>query len=453
MRVAIVGAGPAGFYAADYVLRGKIGSETLVSKVDLFDRLPTPYGLVRSGVAPDHQGIKKVTKAFDRIAEHPGFRFLGNVEVGRDVLHEELVEHYDQVVYAVGSATDRRMGIPGEDLSGSYAATAFVGWYNGHPDYRHLEFDLSAKRAVVVGLGNVAMDVTRILIQDPAELASTDIAGHALRALQQSQIEEVVLLGRRGPKEAAFTPRELADIAELPGVRADIDGGVEAVGTSDELSGAAKQNVELMLELCKAPKPGATKRVRVRFLSSPVELLGHDGRVRQVKLESNELVTGVDGAVRARGTGRFETLEAGLVFRSIGYQGTPLPGVPFHDKTGTIPNVEGRVTDGPGGPVVEGLYTVGWIKRGPSGLIGTNKSDAKETTDCMLSDAVRVASPRQLPRAGTVDELLAARRVRVVDLADWKRLDALETARGAELGKVREKFSDTLTMLEALSRT
>jgi ferredoxin--NADP+ reductase len=451
LRVAIVGAGPAGFYAADFLLRGKASGETLVTEVDLFERLPTPYGLVRSGVAPDHQSIKKVTKAFDKIAEHERFRFFGHVQVGKDIQHGELLEHYDQVLYAVGSATDRRLGIAGEDLVGSHPATAFVGWYNGHPDYRHLQFDLSAKRAIVVGLGNVAMDVTRILARDPEELAETDIASYALAALRKSQVEEVVLVGRRGAKEAAFTPRELKDIAELPGVTVQVDGGAHSVGSSDGLSGSAKQNVDFMLELSGAAAKPARRRVRLRFLCSPVELLGEGGHVRQVKVEANELVETPEGKTRARGTGRFETLEAGLVFRSIGYKGTALPGVPFDERAGTIPNREGRVLSSPGGQVVDNLYTVGWIKRGPSGLIGTNKSDAKETADCMLNDALRAETAKRLPKAGSVLELLSARKVRVVDLAAWKRLDALETARGTQLGKVREKFYDANDMLDALA--
>lgn len=451
LRVAIVGSGPAGFYAADFLLRGKVGGTTLITEVDVFERLPTPYGLVRSGVAPDHQGIKKVTKAFDKVSEHERFRFFGNVQVGKDVQHEELLEHYDQVLYAVGSATDRRLGIEGEDLLGSHPATEFVGWYNGHPDFRRLEFDLSARRAVVVGLGNVAMDVTRILVRDPAELADTDIASYALAELQRSQVEEVVLLGRRGAKEAAFTPRELRDIAELPGVSVEIDGGLEAIGQSEGLSGVEQKNVELLRELASAPRREARRRVRLRFLCSPVSLSGQGGRVSEVKLEANELVEGPDGKTRARGTGRIETLQAGLVFRSIGYRGTAQLGVPFDHGSGTIPNAEGRVLQAPGGPVVPGVYAVGWIKRGPSGLIGTNKSDAKETADCMLVDAAQATSPRSLPQQSALPELLLARKLRVVDLASWKLLDQLETERGKVPGKVREKFYEVAAMLEALA--
>jgi ferredoxin--NADP+ reductase len=450
LRAAVIGAGPAGFYAAEHLLQGKHEDAKVETEVDLFERLPFPFGLVRSGVAPDHQGIKKVTKAFSRIASNPKLRFFGNVAVGRDVRHEELLEHYDQVIYTVGAATDRSMGIPGEDLKGSHAATAFVGWYNGHPDYAGESFDLSSKRAIVVGLGNVAMDVARILIRDPEELAETDIAPYALDALRQSKVEEVVLLGRRGPAQAAFTPREIKDIAELSGVQLFVDGGSDAVSPDESLTGNAKQNVDFLSEVANAePDASATRRVRLRFLTSPVEVLGDGNRMTAVRIERNELVDAGDGRLKARGTGETETIEAGLILRSIGYRGVASEGVPFDERSGTIPNEAGRVLTAPGGEFVPGVYTAGWIKRGPSGLIGTNKGCAKESAACMLADAEQ-RTTRELPPRDAISELLSSRSVRVISFDDWKKLDELELATGAKQGKVREKFSNIDEVLGVL---
>lgn len=443
LRVAVIGSGPAGFYTADFILKSK----AINGHVDMFERLPCPFGLVRSGVAPDHQSIKKVSKAFERIAAHERFRFFGNVEVGKDILHEDLMKNYHQVVYATGSPTDRRLNIDGEDLGGSHAATAFVGWYNGHPDFRNETFDLSCPRAIVVGLGNVAMDVARILMKDPKELEDSDMASYALDALKQSKLREVVLLGRRGAAQAAFTPREIMDIAELSGVELFIDGPAIDPPT-DDLTGDAKKNVEFLHEVSKRTPGETPRRVRLKLLCSPVEIVGESGKMNAVRIEHNKLVDS-GGRLSARGTGEFETIEAGLIFRSIGYFGTPLASVPFDEKKGTIPNEKGQVTDGPGGPPVVGLYTVGWIKRGPSGLIGTNKSDAKDTTDTMLAKAPGLAE-RELPPASTIDELLASRKVRPITIADWRVIDELELANGKKVGKVREKFYGSLEMLEAL---
>ena len=448
LRVAVVGSGPAGFYAADWLLRQK----ELVVDVDVFERFPTPFGLVRFGVAPNHQKIKRVSAAFERTAQNPHFRLLGNVEVGKDLSVEELREHYDQVLFAYGSATDKRMGIPGEDLSGSYAATAFVGWYNGHPDFALEKFDLSTERAVVVGMGNVAMDVTRVLIRKPEELADTDIAPYALEALRASRVREIVLLGRRGPAQAAFDQTEIFDIAELDGVDVIVDRDQARAAAADTsgLDAAARKNVKYLNELAERGSTGAERRVILRFLVSPVELCGQD-RVEAVRIEQNELVTRPDGSASARGTGRFETLESGLVMRSIGYYGTALAGAPFDERAGTIPNDRGRVTEGKGGSVIPGLYVVGWIKRGPTGLIGTNKNDAKETAELMLEDARALDREMSEPRAArAVEELLGDRGVRVVGYAEWRRLDELESKSGKELGKVREKFCSVEAMLAAL---
>jgi ferredoxin--NADP+ reductase len=448
MRVAIVGSGPAGFYAADYLLKAK----DIVFDVDMFDRLPAPFGLVRFGVAPDHQRIKLAAKAFERTASSDRYRFFGNVALGRDLAVGELREHYDQVLLAVGSATDKRLAIPGEDLSGSHAATAFVGWYNGHPDFREEVFDLDCERAVVVGVGNVAMDVTRVLIRNPDELAPTDIAGYALDALRRSRVREIVLLGRRGPAQAAFDEGELADIVELAGVDVAVEPEPVRAAREDlaSLDSAAKKNVSYLQKLIDRPGTGAERRVRLRFLASPVELVGHAGRVRGVRVEKNQLARRADGSVVARGTGEYEVIEAGLVMRSIGYHGIPLEGVPFDERNGIIPNVDGRVSDA-GGAVQAGMYVVGWIKRGPTGLIGTNKSDAKQTVDQMLEDARRTRGDAASVRdRDAAERLLRERAVRAVTYPQWRVVDALEVAQGTRLGKVREKFYSVEAMLAAL---
>ena len=447
LRVAVVGAGPAGFYTADFLLKQREVAE-IDYEVDLFERLPSPHGLVRSGVAPDHQSIKKVTKAFDRIASHERLRYFGNVEVGSDIKHEELMQHYDQVVYTTGAPTDRQLAIPGEDLPGSHAATSFVGWYNGHPDFVDEEFDLSGNRAVVVGLGNVAMDVARILIQKPAGLADTDIADYAFAALERSQVREVVLLGRRGAAQAAFSPREIRDIDELEDVELSIDQPEETLALSAaNFSGDAQKNLEFLQEVARRPAQQAPRRVRLRFLCSPVELLGGN-RVEAVKVEKNRLIERGEGRFSAEGTGQFETFGTHLVFRSIGYRGTALPGVPFDEEWGVVCNTKGRVTECRGGRVVPRLYTAGWIKRGPVGLIGTNKTDAKETVDQMLQDAA-IQRPIGSPSSAVVD-LLLERGVQMVTIADWRVIDELELAQGKKLGKVRLKLCSPQAMLEAL---
>ncbi len=450
--MAIVGSGPAGFYTAEWLFKAK----DLAVEVDLFERFPAPFGLVRFGVAPDHQKIKKVSAAFERTANNPGFRFVGNVNVGTDVSAEEIRTHYDQVVYAYGSATDRRLGVPGEDLLGSHPATAFVGWYNAHPDFVLEQFDLSCERAVVVGMGNVAMDVTRVIIRSPDELANTDIAPYALQALRNSRVREIVLLGRRGPAQAAFDQGELQDIAELEGVDVIVDRehAQAAVAESAGLDAAARKNAAYMAQLAERGSTGAPRRVVLRFLVSPAELLAEAGRVNGVRIELNELVRRSDGSVSARGTGQHEVLPAGLVMRSIGYHGTALPGVPYDERGGVIPTVQGRVTSGSGGAVIPGVYAVGWIKRGPTGLIGTNKNDAKETADRMLEDvpALTPAADEYRPR-GAIDELLKGRGVRAISFADWRRIDSAELALGKQAGKIREKFCSAGEMLAALEKS
>lgn len=456
LRVAIIGSGPAGFYAADHLLRqGKV-----VVEVDMFERLPTPYGLVRAGVAPDHQKIKSVTATFDRIASGPRFRFYGFVEFGKDITLDDLRDHYHQIVYATGAQTDRQMGIPGEDLAGGHAATEFVGWYNGHPDYRDFQFDLQQERAAVVGVGNVAVDVARILCRTPEELARTDISEYALEALRKSRVREVYMLGRRGPAQAAFTNPEIKELGEL----ADADLVVlPDEAALDELSQAALERsqdpatlkkVELLQGFARRGRTGKSRKLILRFLVSPVELTGNgDGRVATLRLAKNELQLTGAGTLQARPTEKFEELPVGLVFRSVGYRGVPLPGVPFHESWGVILNEKGRVLDPGSRQPVVGEYAAGWIKRGPTGVIGTNKPDAAETVACMLEDLERgmILGPSH-PEASSVAALIRQRQPNYLAYADWQCLNELEVVRGRAVGRPRVKFIRIEEMLAALGR-
>jgi len=451
LRVAIIGAGPAGFYAAESLLK----QPGLVVSIDFINRFPTPFGLVREGVAPDHQSIKAVTRIYDRIAADPRVRYFGNVTFGVDVTHDDIKPLYDQIIYAVGAQTDRRMNIPGEDLTGSYPATAFVGWYNGHPSYRDLQFDLSQERVVVVGNGNVAMDVTRILVTDPDELAKTDIADYAIAALRASKVREVVMLGRRGPAQAAFTNAELKEFGELADVQVtiepadlDLDPDSAAALTNDKI---ATKNVELMRAYAERTDWAGSKTIRMRFLASPVEIIGADGRVASVKIERNRLVPDGTGGLRAKGTGVFETVDASMVLRSVGYRGVPLKGVPFDEASFTITNIAGRVVHSTSGDPIDGEYVVGWAKRGPSGVIGTNKPDAVSTVAAMVEDLPSLAGIADTERdPAKLEALLRERKPDFVTYADWKKLDAYELARGAEQGRPRVKVTRVADMLEVI---
>jgi ferredoxin/flavodoxin---NADP+ reductase len=456
LRVAIVGAGPAGYYAADHLLR----QDGVVIEVDLFDRLPTPYGLVRLGVAPDHQKIKNVTATFDKVAAHPRFRFFGCVELGRDVTVEDLRRHYHQILYSTGAQTDRRMGIPGEDLKNSHAATEFVAWYNAHPDYRECQFDLSQERVAIVGVGNVAVDVARILCRSTEELAKTDIADYALEALARSRVKEVYLLGRRGPAQAAFTNPEVRELGELPNadiaVRPD---EVELDPLSREIversqDRATLKKVEILQAFGRRARTGKPRRLTLRFLVSPVALVGDaGGQVAAIRLVKNRLSATEKGDVQAVPTDEFEDLPVGLVFRSVGYRGLPLPDVPFNERSGIILNERGRVLDPATRQPRVGEYAAGWIKRGPTGVIGTNKPDAAETVAGMIEDVGqgRILTPVE-PTADAVERLVRERQPQCVSYADWRRLDELEVARGRPGGRPRVKFTRVKEMLAALGR-
>jgi ferredoxin--NADP+ reductase len=432
-HAAVVGSGPAGFYATDFLLKAGFS-------VDLYERLPAPFGLVRYGVAPDHQTIKRVSAAFEKTAKLPGFRFVGNAAIGSSVAVEELRRAYSVVVLAYGASTDRHLGVPGENFSGSHAATGFVAWYNAHPDFIGETYDLDSERAVVVGMGNVALDVARVLLRSPDDLATTDIADHALEAFRKSRVREVVLLGRRGPAQAAFDQGELKDIVDLPNVRVSVEGAVD-LEVPANADAAVRKNVELLRTLPREPGTDAERRMRLVFLASPVELLGADGKVRAIRYEDNELVD-KGGSVSARGTGRTHDLDTGFVVRSIGYQGLPIPGVPFDARKGVIPNEAGRVLGEDKKPL-PGLYVTGWIKRGPSGLIGTNKACAKETTDHALADLASLPTPTGDPNA------LVAKVTDAVGFDGWRAIDSVELEQGKTRGKVRHKLTTIADMLEA----
>jgi ferredoxin/flavodoxin---NADP+ reductase len=448
-RVAIVGAGPSGFYTAEQLLAQGF-------EVDLLDLLPTPYGLVRAGVAPDHPKIKSVTRVYDKTAARDGFRFFGGIAVGEDVTRADLLARYHAVVYAVGTASDNRLGIPGEDRPGSYAATRFVAWYNGHPHARDEHFDLSATRAVVVGNGNVAIDIARMLVLDPDELATTDTADHALAALASAQVEEVILLGRRGPAQAAFTNPEVRELGEMAEADIDVDPAemeLDEVSRrwldSDDADPTNRRNVEIFTEFSRREPEGKNKKIVMRFLRSPVEIQG-EGKVERVVVARNELQRDDSGRIRAVDTGERETIECGMVLRSIGYKGIPIDGVPFDEGRGLIHNEGGRVHDG-SGELVPGLYAVGWIKRGPSGVIGTNKKDALETVDKLFADleAGKLPEPELAGDRSAIETLLAERKPDHVTLEGWRAIDAAEVEAGKPLGRPRVKFCRTAELVEA----
>ena len=459
LRVAIIGSGPTGFYTAEHLFKQK----DYVVEVDVYDRLPTPFGLVRGGVAPDHQKIKSVAKAYDRVAKNPRFRYYGYVEFGTDVKLDDLQKHYHQIVFTVGAQIDRSMGIPGEDLERSHAATEFVAWYNGHPDYRDRKFDLSQETVVVVGVGNVAVDVCRILCRSREALERTDITDDALEAIVNSNVKTVYMLGRRGPAQAAFSNPELKELGELTITDIQVPERDASIGEATKAFMAenpdksADRKLEILQQYAEEKRSGKPKALVLRFCISPVELIaGDDGGVAKVKLVKNELYLNERGTIRPRATEEIEEIEAGLVFRSVGYYGVALPDVPFREDWGVIPNEKGRVlaheskTDAP----VPGLYCAGWIKRGPSGVIGTNKPDALETVQCMLED---FAGGKHLtPAAPSVEaarDLVRERKPNYFSYADWNKLDELEVSKAEGTERPRVKFTSIEEMLAAVGRS
>ncbi|CNE49679.1 NADPH-ferredoxin reductase FprA [Mycobacterium tuberculosis] len=423
--VAVIGSGPAGIYAAEALVKQTDGDV----RVDVFDRLPTPYGLVRYGVAPDHTSIKSIARYLQKVLENPAVRFFGCVELGRDITRADLLDCYDAVIYATGAMVDRQMRIPGEDLPGSIAATDFVNWYCGHPDAADHEFDLSVAEVAVIGVGNVAVDVVRILAKTAGELRDTDVPEQVIEALSRSRVKRVHMIGRRGPAQAKFTTKEARELGELPNasihVRPEdmvLDPASAELAASDRKTGG---NIKALGAWTAEPAPGRARHIDVRFWRAPAEILGTD-RVEGLKLERTEL----DETGRVVGTGEFETLPVGMVLRSVGYQSVPLDGVPFDERSHVVPNEGGRIL-GPDGAPVPREYVAGWIKRGPSGVVGTNKSDAAETVRNLLEDAAGTdASPKR-----TIEELLESRGLPVVTYADWLRLDAAEIALARSLDR------------------
>ena len=454
LRVAIIGAGPAGFYTAEHLLKQKQYN----IEVDLFDRLPTPYGLVRGGVAPDHQKIKSVTKAYERTAKKRGFRYFGFVEFGTDINLADLKSHYHQIVFATGTQAGKVLNIPGAELIGSHAASDFVAWYNGHPDYGMFEFDLSKERAVVIGVGNVAMDVARILCLTPDELRRTDIADYALDALGKSNIKEVYVLGRRGPAQAAFTNPEIKELGQLEDTNvvvltdeAQLD-PLSQADLDDRRDQSTLRKVELIQEYAKLPENDKSRQIILRFLVSPDEILGDEaGQIKGIRLVKNVLTQTEVGTLRPLKTDVNEEIPAGLVFHSIGYRGLPLPEIPFNEKWNVIPNENGRVLDSEMGESIKGLYTAGWIKRGPSGVIGTNKLDASETVKCMLEDfenGILLNPP--MPEAVSAEEMVRLNQPEYIIFDEWLQLDDLELERGKEKDRPRLKFTLIDEMLSAV---
>ena len=455
LRVAIVGSGPAGFYTAEHLLK----HDGTHAEVDMFDRLPTPYGLVRFGVAPDHPKIKSVIRVYEKTAARPEFRFFGNVEVGVDVSVDELSERYHAVVFAYGTSVDRHLGIPGEDLPGSHSATEFVNWYNAHPDFADREFDLSCERVVVIGNGNVAADVARMLALTREELEETDTADHAIEAFAGAGVKEILVLGRRGPAQAAFTNPEVRELGEMADADIDIDPAEMELDEisrawldSDDADPTNRRNVEIFTDFSGRDPEGKSKRIVLRFLRSPVEIEG-DGKVERIVLARNELQRDESGRIRAVDTGERETIDCGLVLRSIGYKGIPIEGCPFDEGRGLIDNEGGRVRDTDGAQV-PGMYAVGWIKRGPSGVIGTNKKDAQETVDHIFEDLETGKIPdRDLATdRGAIEALLVERKPDHVTFEGWQAIDAAEVERGKPHGRPRVKFCRVEELVEA-SRT
>jgi ferredoxin/flavodoxin---NADP+ reductase len=451
LRIAIIGAGPAGLYAADALLN----KQDIVLTIDVFNRFPAPFGLVRDGVAPDHQSIKAVVRVLGKALADPRVRFFGNVTYGVDLHHKDLKRFYDQIVYAVGAQADRRMSIPGEDLGNSVPAISFVGWYNGHPDHRDLPVDLSGERAVVVGNGNVAMDVTRILVTSPDVLRRTDIADHALEALRDSRIREVVVLGRRGAAQASFTTPELRELGKLDGVdvvvdrrNIELDPASQAEAEEDR---TARANLKYLQECAAMTDHTAPRRITLRFLASPVEIVGRRGQIASLRIEQNALVVDANGGLRSKGTGRFEVIETGLVVRSIGYRTVPIEGVPFDPATSTVNNIAGQVVHPNTGEVVAGEYVVGWAKRGPTGRIGNNKPDSASTVEAMVTDIPTLRGIRDDHRdPSQIEALLRQRDLDYATHEDWRILDKYEVARGASQARPRVKVTTVPEMMEII---
>ncbi len=455
LRVAVIGSGPAGFYTYSNLMK----HTDIHVELDMIDRLPTPFGLVRAGVAPDHQKYKSVTKVYDKSAQASNFRFYGAVEYGSHLNLDDLTSHYHQIVFATGAQTDRQLGIPGEHLTGSYAATDFVGWYNGHPDYSDMRFDLSHESVAVIGLGNVALDIARLLCKTEEELRATDMADHAVEAIARSAVRNVYILGRRGPAQAAFSSPEVQEVGQLTDANVHIRSeelALDDISRQDLASNPdrrVEKNLAILAELDTGNSPGKNKDLSLRFLVSPTEILGDSqGHVRAIRLTRNRVAMSESGRIIAEPTDVTEMLDLGLVFRSVGYQGVPLADVPFDDYNAVIRNNEGRVVTEEG-EHLPGLYCTGWIKRGPTGVIGTNKTDAQETVKHMVQDLKdgRILSPGQ-QQIDQAAQLIRDRQPRFVSYKDWGIINQKELDRGIAATRPRVKFTSVGDMLAELDR-
>lgn len=431
ISVAIIGSGPAGFYAADALLNTGLDIE-----IDILELLPTPFGLVRGGVAPDHQPTKGVARKFEKIGNDIRLQFFGNVNVGKDITIDDLRGMYDAVILAVGAPSDRKLTIPGADKDGVFGSAAFVGWYNGHPDFADIDPNLKINAAVVIGNGNVALDVARVLVRSPAGRARTDIPGYARTPLDASPITDVYILGRRGPAQAKFTNVELRELLDLTECVPIVDPADLAQAIPADLEGRdrrlAEKNIETFHAFAEMDPALASKRLHFRFFASPLEILG-DTHVQGVRVERTRLEDG-----RAVGTGVVDDIPCGLIVSAIGYRADPIPGLPFDDKRGVIPNEQGRID--------KGIYAVGWIMRGPEGVISSSRPDATDVAEHIMRDFQGGGSK---PGRSALDKALAERGVRVVSFADWKRIDAAEAGR-ASAPAPRQKFTDLDDMIRHL---
>ncbi len=443
-KVAIIGSGPSAFYAAQALFKSE-----LTIQVDMFEKLPTPFGLLRGGVAPDHQQMKTVAKSYEKIAQHESFRFFGNVEIGKDITFEHLKKHYNSVVVAVGAETDRKMNIPGEDTDGSHTATEFVAWYNGQPSYQSKTFNLDGTSAIIIGQGNVAVDVTRILAKPISELQKTDITQNAINHLKDSRITDIYMIGRRGPAQSAFTVLELKELGHIEGVNLKIHDELQLSKEDNEeleQSSKARKNIEELKSLKANENMKNKKTIHILFYSSPVEIIEENGGIKKVRFEKNRL-EGSAGTQKARPTGETFDIDCDLLLRSIGYRGVPFKGLPFDDRSGTIPNDKGQVIR-MDGSIIDNVFVTGWIKRGPSGVIGTNRSDSIETiTTCLAQlQNTSIEDPKD------IELILSEQNIQYLSYADWKIIDEYEVSQGEKVGKPREKLTSIEEILSILKK-
>ena len=440
-KVAIIGSGPSAFYAAQALFK----SEMLI-KVDMFEKLPTPFGLLRAGVAPDHQQMKTISKSYEKIAANENYRFFGNVTIGSDIKISQLESFYHAIIIATGTENDRKMNITGETIKGSHTATEFVAWYNGHPNYQDRTFDLSGENAIIIGQGNVAVDVTRILAKSTEELKETDITDTALEKLKESKIKKIYMVGRRGPAQAAFTELELKELGNIENVTVLLDNYDLSEIDKEEIENSNKKrkNINLINEYAKNKDNNSKKVITIQFLSSPVEIIEENSKVKKIKFVKNKLEGTADNQ-KASPTDEFIEIDCDIIFRSIGYQGIKLNGIPFDDKKCVIPNIEGQIISETG-ERIPNLFVTGWIKRGPSGVIGTNRSDSIET----VSHCLKMLENESKLITNDITEFLEENKLRYITYDQWKVIDRYEIESGEKIGKPREKVTSLKKIFDIL---